>query len=301
MQQDIRPGVAVELEPGLRRVLAPNPSPMTGPGTNSYLLGEAAVTLIDPGPADPRHLGALLAALGGARLERILVTHAHRDHSGLAPALAGATGAPVLAFGGALAGRSATMRRLADEGVAGGGEGLDHDFTPDALLADGARLAAEGGAVEALWTPGHSGSHLSFAWRGAVFSGDLAMGWASSLVSPPDGDLGAFLASCARLRDRAPRRLYPGHGAPVEAAAARLDWLIAHRAERESQIRAALDGAGAGGSHVSDLAAAVYSGLDPALRPAAERNIFAHLIDLHERKLVEAAPGLAPDARFRPA
>src|SRR5690606_22452615 len=171
---------------------------MTERGTNTYLLGEGAVSVIDPGPADPAHLAAIRAALApGERIARIFVTHAHKDHSPLARPLAEATGAPVLAFGDARAGRSARMAALGDE--VGGGEGVDAGFAPDEILRDGARIEAGGRLLEAVHTPGHFGNHLCFRWGSALFSGDHVMGWAPSLVSPPDGDLTDFMASLDRL------------------------------------------------------------------------------------------------------
>jgi hydroxyacylglutathione hydrolase len=283
-----------ELEPGLMRLRAPNPSPMTGPGTNSYVVGYDRLVVLDPGPDDPAHLQALLSVIGARPVEAILVTHAHLDHSALAPALAQATGAAVCAYGPATAGRSAVMRRLADAGI-GGGEGLDEGFAPDRCLADGAELAPEEAPLTALHMPGHMAGHLCFAWRGAVFSGDLVMGWSSTLISPPDGDLAAFRRSCERLRAHAPRRLYPGHGAPVDSPAERIDWLLAHRAAREAQIRAALED---GPLDPAALTERLYADLPIALHPAARRNVLAHLIDLMERNLVTPSDGGLVGARF---
>ena len=278
------PGHAEPLAPGLRRVLAPNPSPMTFRGTNTYVLGTGALAVIDPGPCSEPHLEAILAAVGpGQHISHILVTHAHLDHSPLARPLAEATGAPVLAFGDARAGRSEMMQRLAETGLAGGGEGVDAGFAPDEELPDGAVIAAEGWRLEAIHTPGHFGNHLSFAWGDVLFSGDLVMGWASSLVSPPDGDLGAFMDSLERLRRIRWSRLHPGHGAPVEAPLERIDALRAHRRAREAAILTAL---GDGPADAASLATVIYHDTNPALLPAAARNVLAHLIDLTQRKAV---------------
>ncbi len=288
------PTPPLQLEPGLLRLLAPNPSPMTEAGTNSYLLGHDQVCIIDPGPDDPRHLRALLAAIDGRPVRGIVVTHAHRDHSALARALAAATRAPVLAFGDATSGRSPAMQRLAGAGI-GGGEGVDAGFAPDIQLRDGESLHGTGWSLRAFHTPGHFGNHLCLEWNGALFTGDLVMGWASSLVSPPDGDLTRFMRSCARMRNLAPRILYPGHGAPVVDAVDRIDWLIAHRRGREAQILAALSD---GPASPDALTALIYADTPAALRPAAMRNILAHLIDLAERNVVTAESGSPMTSRY---
>ncbi|THD85837.1 MBL fold metallo-hydrolase [Aliigemmobacter aestuarii] len=269
---------------------------MTHWGTNTFLLGEGGVIVIDPGPDSPAHLAALLAALEpGEEVAAIVVTHAHLDHSPLARALKEATGAPVLAFGGASAGRSPVMRRLAEAGLAGGGEGVDAAFHPDRSLADGETVAAGGVRIEALHTPGHFAGHLCLAWGDRLFSGDHVMGWASSLVSPPDGDMGAFMRSLDRLATRGWRRFYPAHGAPVDDPAARIAELIRHRRAREAALLTAL---AKGPATVEALATQVYADTPAPLMPAARRNALAHLIDLWERNLVQADPELSLDARF---
>ena len=290
------PGVPQDVGRGIRRIVAPNPSPMTYRGTNTYLVGATDLAVIDPGPAIPAHLDAILAAIGpGQRIARILVTHAHVDHSPLARPLAAATGAPVLAFGDADAGRSAVMEGLAAAGLAGGGEGVDRDFAPDQVLADGDVVEGPDWRLEVIHTPGHMGNHIALALGDACFTADHVMGWASSLVSPPDGDLTDFMASCRRLRARDWRVFHPGHGAPVTDPAGRLDWLIAHREGREAEIRAAL---ARGPATARDLARAIYTDTPPALLPAAERNVFAHLVDLTGRGIVAPAGTLAAGAVF---
>jgi glyoxylase-like metal-dependent hydrolase (beta-lactamase superfamily II) len=293
------PGQPIAIEPGLRRILAPNPSAMTHWGTNTYILGEDEVAVIDPGPDDADHLEALLDAVRGggrgARISHILVTHAHRDHSALARRLADLSGAPVLGFGPATAGRSAVMEGLARQGLVGGGEGIDHGFSPDLALEDGAVVEGAGWRLTALWTPGHFGGHLCFERDGAVFTGDHVMGWASTMISPPDGDVTAFMTSCARLRRVGARRFYPGHGAPVEDPEGRLDWLMRHRREREAQILAAL---GRTPLDLGTLTRRIYHDAPVLLLPAAERNVLAHLVDLDTRRLVRAIPKLGTKARF---
>jgi glyoxylase-like metal-dependent hydrolase (beta-lactamase superfamily II) len=291
------PGKAVSLGADLRLVLAPNPSPMTHWGTNTWLLGSGAVTVIDPGPADRGHVEAILAALGrDERVAQILVTHAHLDHSPGARLLAAATGAPVLAFGDARAGRSVRMAALAGLPI-GGGEGVDAAFAPDRTLRDGEALEVAGRPLRALHTPGHFGNHMCFLWGDALFSGDHVMGWAPSLVSPPDGDLTDFMASLRRLQRLGPVALFPGHGAPVGKGQARIAELHAHRLRREAAIRAAL---AAGAQTVPAITQAVYVDIDPALIPGAERNVLAHVIDLEARGLVAFDSPLDLHVRLRP-
>lgn len=291
-----QPGLAEELEPGLRRILAPNPSPMTYRGTNTYMVGTGGLAVIDPGPVSEPHLAAVLAAVQpGQQITHIIVTHSHLDHSPLARALSTATGAPVYAFGGPDAGRSAIMSRLAAGSLAGGGEGIDTDFVPDITVADGGVIRGDGWQLEVIHTPGHLGNHIALAWGDACFTADHVMGWASSLVSPPDGDLSDFMASCRRLQQRKWRAFHPGHGAPVEDPAGRLGWLIAHRESRESEILEALAQAPAT-AHA--LAEQIYTSTPPALLKAAERNVFAHLVDLHGRALVAPQGALSAAAVF---
>jgi len=289
-------GVAEDVGRGVRRILAPNPSPMTFRGTNTYLLGERDIAVIDPGPLNEAHLEAILGAVGAhQRISHIFVTHAHLDHSPLAEVLGRATGAPVLAYGGPDAGRSAVMESLAQSGLAGGGEGVDAGFAPDRTLADGEVVEAEDWRLRAHWTPGHFGNHLCFEVGDMLFTGDLVMGWASSMVSPPDGDLTDFMASCQRMRRLEAAVMHSGHGAPIDDPAARLDWLIAHREGREAEILHALaDGA----ATAQELAEAIYTETPPALIPAATRNVLAHLIDLAGKNRVHSLERLNRDSRF---
>lgn len=293
-------GRPVRVGPDIVRVTCDNPSPMTGPGTNTYLLGRGGERIVvDPGPSGTPmadHLAAVTAAAEGARIAAILVTHAHLDHSAAAPALAAATGAPVVGFGPPEAGRSARMARLV--GTLEGGEGLDRGFAPDRTLGDGDVLRAGELAVRAMHLPGHFGGHLCFAVGDAVLSGDLAMAWASTLVSPPDGDVADFIASCERLAASGPAILHPGHGPPIADPRARLAELVAHRRDRERQIRRALRGAP---GTAAELAARIYRETPPALLPAAARNVLAHLVDLEDRGLATSDGPPGPATTFRDA
>ncbi len=295
-----RPGMAAaadEIGPDLRRLVAPNPSPLTHRGTNTFILGRGEVAVIDPGPAIPGHLAAILAALGpGERVGTILVTHSHLDHSPLARPLSEATGAPVLAAGPSDWGRSPVMQTLADAGDLGGGEGVDTEFAPDARISDGTAIAGGWGRIEAIATPGHMANHMAFAWRGALFPGDTVMGWATTVVSPPDGDMTAYLDTLARLAARDDRVFHPGHGPSITDPGARIAELAAHRRAREEAILRHL--AVRGPASAGNIAAEVYRETDPALLPAARRNVFAHLIDLAARNLVETRGAIHENAVF---
>ena len=260
----------------LRVVRADNPSPLTGPGTNTFLIGTRDVAVVDPGPADPAHVQAILAAAEG-RISHILITHAHLDHSAGAPLLARATGAPVFAFGDCDTGRSPTMTRLASGGLLAGGEGRDTAFRPDVTLADDDVLSGADWTVQAIRTPGHMGGHLSFRVGDRVLCGDVVMGWSTTLISPPDGDLVDYFRSLDRLAGLGANELLPAHGDPIADPPARLAELAAHRRQRSAQILSALDAAP---GTAADLAARLYSDIPPALLPVAARNVLAHLVAL---------------------
>ncbi len=281
---------------GVRRVLAPNPSPMTHWGTNSFVLGEGRVAIVDPGPDDAAHHEALMRATAGEEISHILVTHAHGDHSPLARRIASETGAPILGFGPPDAGRSATMVRLHAAGLTGGGEGIDPDFLPDTTIAEGDEVTGDGWRVQVLHTPGHFAGHLAFQFNDAILSGDHVMDWSSSLVSPPDGDLAAFMATSHRLRDHGARLLLPGHGGGITDPADRLNWLIEHRTARENAI---LDALTRQPQPLQAITETVYRDIPQKMLPAAARNVFAHLIDLVDRNFAQADPELGVTAAFR--
>lgn len=285
-------GKAENLGQGIRRLIAPNPSVMTEKGTNTYLVGSQEICVIDPGPEIETHLDAIQQAASGAPITRILVTHAHRDHSALARRLKDLTGAAVLAFGGPTDGRSETMQALATAGEIGGGEGLDETFRPDGIVAHGDMISHEDTAIEVLHTPGHFAGHLSFALGNVIFTGDAIMGWSTSLISPPDGDVGAFRRSCLAIGERKESVLYPGHGAPVTEPRARIAELLAHRAVREAQIIEAIE---KGHRNLSAISEAVYGPLVANRHSIASRNTLAHLIDLWQqnRVTIDDEPSLA--------
>ena len=278
------------LSPLVRRIIAPNASSFTFSGTCSYIVGNGAVAIVDPGPADESHLRALLAAVGGERVETILVTHTHRDHSVAANALRRATGARVV---------GAAPYAPRRDGAEGLDSSHDRDYAPDAVLRDGERLRGGDFTVEAVATPGHCANHLCFAMleERALFSGDHVMAWSTSVIAPPDGSMGAYMASLERLRSRADTIYWPGHGGPVLEPAEYLRALIRHRRQREASILAALR---EGAVTIPDLVAKVYVDLAPPLIHAAGLSTLSHLEDLSERGLVvRIAPAESRDTRFR--
>jgi len=270
---DLPTGLPMRLEPLVVRVLAPNASAYTHSGTQSYVVGESDLAVIDPGPDDPAHLAALTRTIAGRPVRAILVSHHHRDHSPATRPLAAATGAPIVGA------------RAFAAGEAAGDAAFDRDYRPTHVLGDGDTVAGEGWTLQAVTTPGHTSNHLSFALResGALFSGDHVMGWATSIVSPPDGDMAAYMASLEKLLGRDDRIYYPGHGDAVENPRRLVRGMLGHRKSREGQIlRQLREGAKA----VPAMVARMYAGLDPRLLPAAERSVLAHLIDLRDRGLV---------------
>jgi glyoxylase-like metal-dependent hydrolase (beta-lactamase superfamily II) len=270
-------GKVERIAPGVRRLLAPNPSAFTYTGTQTYIVGEGAVAVIDPGPDEASHVAALLEATQGERVEAILCTHTHRDHSPASRPLAAATGAPIV---------GCAPLDLEDEEVGRADEAFDPDYRPDRVLGDGERVAADGWALTAIATPGHTSNHLCYALEGtgALFCGDHVMGWATSVVAPPDGDMADYMESLDKLRARGDLVLYPAHGPAIDDPGARLDALLAHRRMREREILGRL---AAGDTRIPDMVAAIYVGLDPRLVAAAGRSVLAHLLDLERRGAVE--------------
>ena len=263
------------IEPGIARLLAHNPSPFTYFGTQTYFAGEAEVVVIDPGPDLPAHVEAILTALGARRLVAIACTHTHRDHSPAAQALAAATGAPIVGCA-PLALESVGPRADAS---------FDFAYAPDRILQDGETIEVDGHPLTAVATPGHTSNHLCFAYRGALFTGDHVMGWSTTVVVPPDGDMGDYMLSLDKLRGRDDRIYYPAHGPAVTKPQQLVRGMIGHRMQRERQILKRL---AAGDRTVPQIVAAAYPALDPRLVPAAGGSVTAHLLDLERRGLVQA-------------
>jgi glyoxylase-like metal-dependent hydrolase (beta-lactamase superfamily II) len=283
-------GRADRVSPLVRRVLAPNPGPFTFMGTNSYIVGQGTVAIIDPGPALETHRAALLSAVAGERVSHILVTHTHADHSPLAASLKEATGAIVAGYGPHGAGK-------ADEGIVVE-EGGDMAFDPELRLSDGARIRGPGWTLEAVYTPGHCSNHLCYglAEEASVFTGDHVMSWSTSVVVPPDGDMADYMRSLDKLHRRGDRVLWPAHGGPIREPGPFLDAFIAHRQERERQILNALS---QGPARIPELVARIYTDVDASLHPAAARSVHAHLIRMvrEGRAQVDGAPALGATYR----
>lgn len=270
-------GTAERLEPLVRRVLAPNPSPFTFTGTQSYIVGLGdGCAVIDPGPADPAHLDALEAALGREHVVAIMCTHTHRDHSPAARPLAKRTGAPIVG--------------CAPLAIAANGpradEGFDPDYEADRVLEDGEAMTGPGWTLRAVATPGHVSNHLCFALEesGALFTGDHVMGWSTSVVVPPDGDMGAYMKSLEKLYAREGDRIYyPAHGPAVDKPRQLVRGMIGHRKQRENQILRLL---GEQARSIEALVPLMYKGIDPRLVKAAGLSVLAHCIDLERRGLL---------------
>jgi glyoxylase-like metal-dependent hydrolase (beta-lactamase superfamily II) len=273
---DPRYAVLEPLEPGIARVLAHNPSAFTYTGTQTYLVGTSEVAVIDPGPDLPEHLDALIEAIGGRPVAAICCTHTHRDHSPAARPLAKRTGAPII---GCAPLALETVGPRADAA-------FDGDYRPDRVLADLEGIDVDGRRLSAVSTPGHTSNHLCFADEpsGALFTGDHVMGWSTTVVVPPDGDMAAYLASLDKLQKRDDRVYYPAHGPPVTNPRQHVRGFIGHRKQRERQILSLLE---AGPKAIPQIVAAAYPALDPRLVPAAGGSVLAHLVDLRARGLVE--------------
>jgi glyoxylase-like metal-dependent hydrolase (beta-lactamase superfamily II) len=272
-------GAVEETAPGVRRVVCNNPSAFTFRGTNTYIIGRGRLAVMDPGPENAAHLAAILAATQGETVTHVIVTHTHRDHSPGTAALVAATGATTYGFG--------PHMTPPDQG----GEGGDHGFRPDVAVPEGGVVEGEGWRLTALHTPGHCANHLCFAMdgNGVLFSADHVMGWSTSVVSPPDGDMTDYMASLDRLIARDDALLLPGHGPAIRDPKPFLQALRAHRLEREAKVLEALTAAVM--APVEELVAPVYGPLDPKLVPAAGRSLLAHLVKLEREGVVRSSVG----------
>jgi glyoxylase-like metal-dependent hydrolase (beta-lactamase superfamily II) len=291
-------GIADTVSPLIRRVVAKNPSAFTFKGTGTYIVGKGQVAVIDPGPLLLEHVDALTRALAGETVTHILITHTHIDHSPAAAPFKLATGAKTFGFGPHGGGSS----RALDSGIAPGpmDEGGDRAFVPDVVLREGDTVAGPGWHLTALETPGHTSNHLCFALaeENAVFTGDHIMGWSTTAIGPPDGDMAAYKRSLARFlpEESAAERFWPTHGPPVRDTVKLVRAYLAHRDEREALILRAME---RGATTIPEIVARVYLGLDPRLTGAAGRSTLAHLIELIDRGAVAVETPPAAPAQYR--
>jgi glyoxylase-like metal-dependent hydrolase (beta-lactamase superfamily II) len=263
-------GVPQQVSPMIRRVVAHNPGPFTFIGTGVYIIGKGEVAVIDPGPAMPGHIEMLLAALEGETVTHIFVTHGHMDHSPAARPLAALTGAKIYACGEPVKPTESEVRMEA---------GDDLSFQPDIEIEDGDRFEGAGWTIEAVFTPGHTSHHMAYALleENALFPGDHIMGWSTTVISPPDGDMGDYLRSLEKVRDRNFQTLWPTHGPPVRDTAAFVQAYIDHRRGRESQILAQL---ASGPTSIKAMVPIMYADVDKKLHPAACHSVLAHMMQL---------------------
>ncbi len=285
---DVDYGRCDQVSPLIRRVIANNPGPFTYTGTGTYIVGRGSVAVVDPGPDLPGHLAALRRALAGERVTDIVVTHTHADHSPLAGPLAAASGAVTW-------GRPAPA---AEDDAFRMDEAHDRGFRPDRLVQDGERVAGPGWTLEAIATPGHASNHVCYALieENALFSGDHVMGWSTTVVSPPDGDMGDYYASLEKVAARGFAALWPTHGPPVTEVAPFLAAYKAHRLARERQI---LEQLAAGRGRIRDMVPVIYAEVDPRLHPAAAHSVLAHMIHLVRAGVVETDRAPGPDSDYR--
>jgi len=282
------------ISPLVRRIVCNNPGPFTFTGTNSYIIGNGEVAVIDPGPDNDEHWAALTAALTGETVSHIFVTHTHRDHSPLAKRLKEATGAPTLAFGPHGSGQVTRVRSLGGPLLDASG---DLDFVPDIALADGATVTGRDYAITALFTPGHTSNHMAFRLEDerALFSGDHVMSWATSVIAPPDGHMGQYMASLRRLLDGSDRVYWPGHGPGRAEPRALVRAILAHRQMREAAV---LERISSGDRSVPAIVARIYAAVDPRLHGAAALSTLAHIEHLVEQGKVMTDGDLSLESEY---
>lgn len=283
-------GEVDQVSPLIRRVIANNPSAFTFHGTGTYIVGHGKVAVIDPGPDMPDHVDALKRAIDGETVTHIVITHTHRDHSPAARALQAATGAPTYGYGPHGSGRGGVAGEQVEEGA-------DWDFDPDHKVGDGETINGDGWTLEAVWTPGHTSNHLCFALteEKALFTGDHVMGWSTTIVSPPDGDMRRYIDSLRKLLPRDDVRYWPTHGAPIDDPQNYVRAYIAHREQRERQILECLS---QGVETIPDMVARMYADIPVGLHRAAGRSVLSHLIHLVEDGRVKSDGEPNPDARY---
>jgi glyoxylase-like metal-dependent hydrolase (beta-lactamase superfamily II) len=273
-------GACDQVSPLIRRVIANNPGPFTYTGTGTYIVGRGEVAVIDPGPDDPQHLEAILAAMPGERVTAIVITHHHSDHSPLAGPLKARTGAPIY---------GCPVTKLVEEEAGAPRMEAGHDlgFQPDVNLCAGGRIEGPGWTLEAIPTPGHTSNHLCYGLseENACFTGDHIMGWSTTVITPPDGDMTDYLASLELIKRRGFDLLWPTHGPPIRQVAAFIDAYAEHRQERIDQILTALQ---AGPAKIRDLVPRLYADVDPRLHPAAARSMLAAIIHLERGGQLQA-------------
>ncbi|MEO6651373.1 MAG: MBL fold metallo-hydrolase [Ilumatobacteraceae bacterium] len=288
---DVEYGRVEPVSPLIRRVIAENPSKFTYRGTGTYIVGHGDVVVIDPGPQLDSHRDALAGALDGERVRAILVTHCHADHSPLAAWLQSETGAPTIAYGPHP--RPTDAIAPPEDGVEIE-ESTDYDFVPDQLAGDGDVVVAGAGlTMTAVHTPGHTSNHTCWALaeEHALFTGDHVMGWSTTVVSPPDGDMADYVSSLRTVAARADATLWPTHGPPREDGPTYVAALVEHRLERERQV---LDAVRAGHSSIPEIVALLYAGVREELHKPAGRSVWAHLVKLHAEGRIEAKDSAQP-------
>ena len=286
---EVNYGEIENVAPGIRRITANNPSPFTFRGTGTYILGEGNVAVIDPGPDQPEHVKAIVEGLKNETVSHILITHTHNDHSPAAKALKEITGAPTYGFGPHGSGKPAL--KLTSQ--AGG----DMDFRPDEKTQDGSVIYGDDWSVSCLHTPGHTSNHICFSWdkEKVLFPGDQVMGWSTSIVSPPDGDMGDYMRSLDKLIVRDDKIYYPAHGPEILEPQKLISAFQDHRREREENILECLK---SGNNTIDQMVKTVYQDVSESLHAAAARSLFATVIYLVEQKKVEAIDGLDIDGRY---
>ena len=275
---------AVKLQDGLMRLRAPNPSPMTSTGTNTYILGRKELIIIDPGPNSEVHLRNIMKIIpNNTKVTHILITHSHLDHSGLAPKLSKILNAPTLAFGTTFDGLSNDMKNMCKMGLTSEKFGIDTNFVPDHFLKDKEKICSREWEIVAHHTPGHLSNHICYQYLDRLFTGDHIMEWSTSVISPPEGDVSQFITSCEKIYNLHCQKFYPGHGSPVENPSERIAELVEHRKKREIEI---LDFLKNRDATISQITKNIYLNIDQNLLGIASKNVKAHLVDLIIKKQV---------------